>query len=330
MPIDPHASLAELFRNPQKVRDALELLSKLEKMKVQVRDSVGTITVSPLLVSGQNAIIDLTFAESSAPPAPDPDPDALDPETITWRDSATVAGGTFGTNSIAIANTLIKTIKTKAYNSKIKYLLPLLGSNLATARMPLRDALGRGIATNFNLVDADFSEATGLQGNGTTKYLSTLYKASELGSDSNGGMGYWERSASVTAAAWSIGSYLPGFAIYGLEILSTTEKFYWGDGDTDTNTGAASGNHHYYGQRETSSSRRLFRNGTLIATDAASPVGTVPGIATNNIMVLGIHSTELTSGRCGLAYLTSGTLTDSEITDFHTVLQTYLITPTGR
>ncbi len=78
MSIDRHASFVELIRNPQKLRDAMNLLANLERLKVQVRDSNGTITVSPLLNAGRNAVIDLTFSESAIPPVIPPNPGAAD------------------------------------------------------------------------------------------------------------------------------------------------------------------------------------------------------------------------------------------------------------
>jgi hypothetical protein len=35
-------------------------------------------------------------------------------------------------------------------------------------------------------------------------------------------------------------------------------------------------------------------------------------------------------GRCAVAYATDGTLSGTEVADLHTLLDTYLITPTGR
>jgi hypothetical protein len=101
--------------------------------------------------------------------------DSLDPETIVWRDRAIAAGGTFEADSITIADALIKAIKASTFNDKIKYLIPYLGGNLATARVPLRDSLNVGIAGNLNsaFVDGDFSQSTGLQGDGSTKALLT-------------------------------------------------------------------------------------------------------------------------------------------------------------
>ncbi len=67
MPIESPQSLAELFRNPQRIRDAFAFLGKLERLKVQVRDASGRITIAPLLVSESNAVIDLTFNDNAPP-----------------------------------------------------------------------------------------------------------------------------------------------------------------------------------------------------------------------------------------------------------------------
>jgi hypothetical protein len=47
----------------------------------------------------------------------------------------------------------------------------MLGIGINAARVPLIDVLNIGAATNTGFADSDFSQTTGLQGNGSSKYL---------------------------------------------------------------------------------------------------------------------------------------------------------------
>jgi hypothetical protein len=103
MPIDDSASLLDLIRHPDKLRDALALLRKLERLKVQTRDSEGRLTISPLLISDRNAIIDLTFEENAVavvpPPVPVAGPVAYWPMDEASGDAVDSAGNNDLTNT---------------------------------------------------------------------------------------------------------------------------------------------------------------------------------------------------------------------------------------
>lgn len=246
-------------------------------------------------------------------------------ETILWRSRIQAAGGGFEWNSVAIADRFIKTLKAAPYYNKIRYLLPMLGTGINAARVPLIDRLNVGAATNNNLVDADFSQSTGLTGNGSNKFLNTLIKASQIGTSSNGGLGYW---ATTIGTDWVIGSRDSGAGQLFAIALASDALMYWGDGTSSTNSGQVAINAHYYAQRSSASSRILYRNAIQVASTSTSP--SVSGIGTSNIMVMGIDASFNTTGRCGVAYMTDGTMTSAEIVDFNSLLAACLMGPTGK
>lgn len=257
----------------------------------------------------------------------------MDSETVAWIAAVDAAGGTYEVDSKSIADALIVALKTKAYESHVIYILPLLGSNLAAARVPLRDSLAVGIATNHSFVDGDFSQATGLQGNGSTKYLDSLIKPAQLGTSANAGLGFWENnfpgSPSQTDA---MGCYdNSGLNRLTIDLRPTVQIFFWGAGATNANQSATGVNADYFGQRSSATSRKIFVNGSLITTNSASDTPT--GLSDRNILIVaGDESGTINywPGRCAVAYMTDGTLSDADAADFHTLLSTYLITPTGR
>jgi hypothetical protein len=326
MPTESAKTLLDLFRSPEKVQQMLALMQRMEKLRI-IREDGTTV---PIRFSETDAVFDFKTPEAG-PPAT-----ILDPETIVWRDRATAAGGTFGADSVEIADELIKAIKAESFNSKIVYLLPFLGANLATARVPLRDTLGVGIASNSNFVDADFSESTGLQGNGTTKYLNSLITPTQLGTTDNGGLGWWERDFTGTGNSEPMGAYKASTSPderFCLDLRPAQEAFHWGAIAGGAASGAAAGNKHYYGQRSGASNRELFIDGASAGTDTDTP--TVDGSGDLTIKVCGSHVGTAGGvlpwpGLGAVAYMTDGTLTAGEVATLHTLLTTYLITPTGR
>jgi len=268
----------------------------------------------------------------------------LDPEVRVWRDGVIALGGGFEANSIAIAQNFFSHFLATGFDAKVKYILPLLGTGIAAARMPLRDTLGVGAAANTGFVDGDFSQATGLKGNGTSKLFDLLIKPNQIGnSNDNGGLGYWENNIDFGGTGEvPLGVYrnsATGGVRYDLDLRNTISQFIWGNfgggGGFATNASAAV-NAHYYGQSGSTTSQELFINGSSVATGS--------GIAANrdnsgdaNIRLMGCLTTNVPSdtfvywkGRCAVAYMTDGSLTSGNISAFHTLLQTYLITPTGR
>lgn len=256
----------------------------------------------------------------------------IDQNYTKWLQNVVTNGGTFTANSKTFASALINQLSTQGFYSKIKYLLPLLGGNLAAARTPLIDSLNVGAATNNGMVDADFSETTGLQGNGSTKYLDSLILPSQLGSSNNGGIGYWENNI-VISNSWPMGAESSSGTAFEFVLGSPARNFQWGSSSNnavDSSTTATNG--HYYGQRSSAILRSISFNGSQLATNTTSDAAS--GAGDNTIAILGTTLVPgfafAWAGRCALAYMTDGTLSAGDISALHSILSTYLIGPTGR
>jgi len=288
-------------------------------------DPADTLAVDAKLLG-----VRLFFTAAHPNEGDQPEPASYDEVTQLWISRIEAAGGTFASNSKAIADALVVKLKEKTYYTKIKYLLPLLGSNLAAARVPLIDVLNVGIATNHSFVDADFAQNIGLTPDGSTKWLDLLIKASQLGSSNNGGLGYWAGSVS-TSEPWIYGSDSnPGGAGNWFALaLYSDELMYWGDSSSNLRTNSASSSSHYYGQRASDTDRKLYKNGSQIATSTTAGAS-VSGIGNNSIRLFTKDGTHMGNGKCKVCYCTDGSLTAAEITDLHSTLNTYLISPTGR
>lgn len=264
----------------------------------------------------------------------------VDSEVSAWNIAIAAIFGASrpNTKSTWIAQNLIMAIKASAYNSKIIYFLPLLGQDLVGAIQPLRDALAKGAPSNLTgaFGNGDFSESTGLQGNGTTMALNTLIKPSELGASNSGGIGYWENNIDFTGTEASKPSGARNTAatnFFAVQTHSTLSGgFYWGA--TANRAGPVTGtgtNGHYYGERASATSREIYKDGTSMGL-ANTTSDATSGASDNNIWVMGFNDTSGTywKGRCACAYLTDGTMGATNAAAFDTLLRTYLFTPTGR
>ncbi len=267
----------------------------------------------------------------------------LQAETETWKAGVIAGSGTFESDSIAIADALVVALKAEAYYSKIIYLLPFLGSNMNAAKMPLIDTLAKGIAGNTGFVDADFSQATGLQ-LAPTKFLASGHIVSDLNASALGGLGTWELNATRTHASNTINNHIVGAAYqaagsvvaqFSLQLYPTIDVIYRGlNASSEWALGGPSIGGFHYGQRSSSTLVRLFRNSGVVASNTNAYVGSAnleTQAFTIGRMNNGVTDPNLkANGRIGLILMTDGTLSDANVSALYTLLGTYLITPTGR
>lgn len=251
-------------------------------------------------------------------------------EAKLWKQRVLSAGGEFESNSLDIANVFILKLKQKSYYSKIIYLLPMLGKGIGAARAPIIDVLGAGNSTNVNFVNSDFSQSLGLQGNGSSKYLSVGIKPSQLGTSNNGGLGYWENNIGFGSNVEPMGCYASGSNRFVLDLRNSLQAFRWGVAGNGASFGSTASNAHYYGQRSSSSSREIFKNGASLATNTTGD--TTSGASDTDIAIVGSLEPAVTPwlGRCAVAYMTDGTMGSADITDFDIFLRDYLMKPTKK
>lgn len=260
---------------------------------------------------------------------------SLQAETIVWRDAAIAGGGTFESNSIAIADDLAVGLNTATYRAKIKIVWPLLGSNLDSMTVPLIDDLGVGEANRNGFASGDYSQATGLQCTSSVKYLALNFLMGQLNAtDQRGGIGVWERNASRTGDGYVMGAEGATNAdTFALQLHPSADVIYYGNNGSRFFVGSPAqiGGFHY-AQRSATNVLRLFRNGTARGTYSSTYTPT--SLSSRPVYlgaVNGAVSTLFAGNRqVGYAIATDGTLLDAEVADLYSIFQTRLITPTGR
>lgn len=274
------------------------------------------------------------------------EPASLDAETVTWESRITTLGGSVTSGEITTADALIKAIKAESFNSKIIYLLPFIGASIAAHRVPLRDTRNVGAASLIGgapFTDANCDTATGLVN--STEQAAALntglnFASCNLSDANKGGLGFWERalgSGAGTECMGAYGSILFASKRFAIDLRADRTFFSWGDPNNRAQETTAATSAHYYGQSNGAASRKFYKNGSQVGAentvnDSAS------GASGESLYVMGVNYENFLAGggfgawkgRCAVAYMTDGTLSDTEIADLHSLLNTYLITPTGR
>lgn len=318
-------TLTDLVRDPEKFRKAMTLLETLERAEV-VSNNGKRI---PLKVSETNALFDLRDIQNQAPITEEPT-NSLHPETILWQSRGVANLGTYGANSVSIADALIRAVNLESFNSKLLWLLPMLGANNKAASIPLRDSFNKGIA-GWADSPVTYAENLGFYQSALGVAIDTDIKVSDItaGSDT-WGCGYWERDWTLNNPNLAFIAYnSDGNAQGGIQMIPGGVNFYSAT-ETFNRYVYAPGaqNAHQYGQAQ-NGSISLYRDGSLAAQSSSLSI-TDPAFTER---ALKIHTSEFGftyKGRCAVAYLTDGTLTAAEIARLHAILDQYLIAPTGR
>lgn len=257
----------------------------------------------------------------------------IHPETTLWMSRVTSLGASYTDLSTRVADSLLTALKNNGVFTKIVALYPFLGVGINAARVPLIDKLVAGVANNTGFVTGDFTETTGLANpTEAVKYFDTGMKASQLeGANNVGGIGWWENNIGFGSGTEPVGAYNNAASTrFCMDLRSTLSAFRWGNPSNGAQSSVSAVNGHYYGQRSSSISREIYLNGNQIATNTTSDSGT--GSSERNMWIMGNNASSPTywKGRCACCYFTLGNLSAGEVAALHTILDTYLITPTGR
>jgi hypothetical protein len=95
---------------------------------------------------------------------------SFDPAAQAWATAVTAASGTYTAGDLTAMSTFIAGMKAAGLWTKVVGMAPMYGADLAAATVQYAGG-SWAAATNHNFVSGDYSRATGLAGNGTTKWL---------------------------------------------------------------------------------------------------------------------------------------------------------------
>lgn len=247
----------------------------------------------------------------------------FDADAQTYFTAVTTNGGTMSAATKAAVNAFVLSAKANGYWTKLTRINLFCGDQLAAALVPLKVGGGSATDTNVNFVGGDYSEVTGLTGNGTTKYLNTGLLANALTANDTHIAAY-NRSST---GGHTMGVISPSF-FHLYAPLAADGKVY-SDQYSDTTgrlvTTLAIGTPFGFlvGSRTASNSHVIYRNGASVDSNATVS-GSLPAVAifvfaTNN----GIGSPAALSADAIGAYSVGAGLTAGNAASFNTDLQTF-------
>ena len=175
-------------------------------------------------------------------------------------------------------DTLVKTLDTAGVLAKMRRLNLFAADQLTGALVPVVNTLGSTTDSGVNLVSGDYSLTTGVQGNGTSKYIETGLDLNTI--SANGTDLHISRTCSPGNATMGVGKDSPSTSFYCW--VSVNYDWYWGA--TASNRVPPATAEHVIITRE-SGAAIMYAGGASVST-IASPTGAAPPPYTFTLMGL--------------------------------------------
>ena len=205
---------------------------------------------------------------------------ALELDVPLWMQRVTANGGHYTSLSVVANDTVVK--MARPIYSKLLRVNTYTGGDLAACVIPLVNvglAMGDTKDTAQNFVSGDYSESTGLTGDGSSKYMSTGFvPITHWTSDNDCSYGAYLRT-NTSDAGWILGINLasgatnePRMVISLSGTLNAASLFSTVGGSDQTVATDTNGLGHYLASRTASNSLILYRNGSNQAS-TTTPTG---------------------------------------------------------
>jgi len=245
------------------------------------------------------------------------------------------AGGAMTALSQQVITRFWSALTSREYHRAFRAIYPFAGGDLAAARVPLRNRITGTTPTTPNLTASQYSEATGLQGNGAG------YVLTDITPDLVGRHGGY---ALAVGGNLSVTCDMACAQVTGVDyrfvIAMRAANFFftWGaQSGGSAGTGAAAPNGRMLGLRGAGvgSPRRLYAGGGLVASDV--DIDATEPASTPTISFMATHSsagTFLNICPAGtylrFAAILDGSLTAAEVADWDALLVEHFLAPLGR
>ena len=249
------------------------------------------------------------------------------PEVAACYTQGDINTGYVSLRSVQHVDKFVRDCKEAGIWSKLAFVMPFIGASLSGATAPLREIITLTTATAVNFVDADYSEATGLTGNGSTKYLNLNFNANALAA--TGHIAFYQRNDDVqTGNRWMMGAndgttqFILG-ALAGGGPSNRTDGS-WGAGVSATAATQITRG-FYMLQRVSTTDLKIYRNNTQIATSAVNTAHTTPN---QNFYAWARNNTGVAAdfNNCTGSFLSIGAqLSTQERADYYAIVQTLQI-----
>lgn len=205
----------------------------------------------------------------------------VDTDATAWGAAVSAAGGTYTLATLVALSNFCTQAKASGYWTKINRINMFCGDQLAAALVPLKVGGGNATETNVNFVSGDYTEATGLSGDGTTKYLRTGLIPSVSLATNDTHLSIYNR-AGVPASRGCIGAWTDATPTAALSLFAPladgnmySDQYNAVAGRLSAAVTAPYG--HMLGTRTASNVHTIYENGSSSGSNATN-AGSLPAI----------------------------------------------------
>jgi hypothetical protein len=255
-----------------------------------------------------------------------------DPDAVAFLAAAGITDATI-TSAIC---TLVTSMKANGTWAKMQAIYPMVGGTGTTHKLNLKSPANTDAAFRLGFVGGWTHSANGALPNGINAYADTFMAASTILTANNNSLSYYSRTVAASSSTFAIdmGS-VPNQAfdssLLSLAIRRATSNNSFFSANTSTIallalTTVADGSGLFSGSIINSSSRKLYLNGSSIATNTTTGVQSLPSqklfigaISNNNVASL------FSNRQCAFASIGSG-LNSTEAAALYTAVQAFQTT----
>ena len=224
-----------------------------------------------------------------------------DPEVLDWVSRVVTNGGSVSQGTKDAANTFILAIRAAGIRSLLTRVNLYAGTGLDAARTPFIKDIGGSVDVLNNFVSGDYSESTGLTGDGATKYNNPGVTIGDFFNFDQNSISYglYSRVASSAAALdmGSLNGVAPFYTYLAVKNVGTT-YFSMFDNGTQATVADSVGTGFYLGVKSSNAAGglKIFRNGS---DTGASGSSTGPGAASSVLVYVHAANNSSTDGSGG-------------------------------
>jgi hypothetical protein len=239
----------------------------------------------------------------------------------------TAAAITDPTQQAAI-NTLVVDLKGYSIWSKMKALYPFVGGTASTHKFNLKDPRDLDAAFRLQFIGGGTWSSTGYLPNVTNGYASTKLIPDSVLTLNNTHISVYSRTSTITNGVRDLAAFtnagLPSMALGTNTGVFISDQY---DFNQRISSSIASATGFYIGSRTTSTSHKLYKNGSALGTNTNLNTQTLPPISlflgAANIATAGLEAASSYSNK-EIAFASIGDgLSDTEAANFYTAVQAF-------
>jgi len=251
---------------------------------------------------------------------------AFDPNAQAF---ISAAGITNPTQQNAI-NQLVIDLKTYGLWTKMKAVYPMVGGTASSCKYNLVNPQDTDAAFRLVFNGGWTFDNNGATPNGTNGYADTKFVMS-TGFNINNSLSFYSRTSAIqsTSDSWNmgVGTLITGIPLYGLSAIRNGGSPFYDSGDypnARTIGSGSNGNGFWIGSCTSASSRKFFRNDTLLATNTINQTPSLSlfpiyiGCLNNN----NINQSQFVNNQFAFASIGDG-LTDTDALNLYNRVQTF-------